>query len=69
MRRVSPIAALLGRRVCVVLRAICAELTAELARLNRVGLEGGIPTAARRERARMVAAELTRRYRTPNRCC
>jgi hypothetical protein len=65
MRRLSPIAALLGRRVCVVLRTISAELT----RLNRVGLDGVVPTAARRERARMVAAELTRRYRTPNRCC
>ncbi|MBF6568167.1 MAG: hypothetical protein IVW54_04735 [Candidatus Binataceae bacterium] len=47
-----------------VLRAIANEL----ARLNRFGVEGK-SSATRRERARMVTAELTDRYRGPNRCC
>ncbi len=64
MRQVALAAARLGRRFCVVLRAMLAEL----ARLNRFAVEG-VPNAARRERARMVAAELARRYRSPNRCC
>jgi hypothetical protein len=53
-----------GRGFCGVLRTLWAELV----RLNRFAVEG-VPHAARRERARMVAAELTRRYRSPNRCC
>jgi len=50
------------------LRALIHALLAELARLNRFAIAGA-PNAARRERARMVAAELERRYRGPHRCC
>jgi len=52
----------------VHLSAAIRALVAELARLNRFGIEDG-SRAGRRERARMVVAELARRYRSPNRCC
>jgi hypothetical protein len=64
MKRSALAAVRFGVRFCGVLRAMWAELV----RLNRFAVEG-VPNAARSERARMVAAELTRRYRSPNRCC
>ena len=64
MKSPVTVVAQLYDRLCGVMRA----LRGELARLNRVGVED-VRHAGRRERARMVAAELTRRYRTPNRCC
>jgi len=50
------------------LRAALLAISAELVRLNRFAIADE-PQAPRRERARMVAAALTRRYRSPHRCC
>ncbi len=64
MMRVSLAIAAARERFGIAIRA----LVAELARLNHFAIEDG-SRAERRERARMVAAELARRYRGPNRCC
>jgi hypothetical protein len=50
------------------LRAALFAILAELVRLNRFAIADE-PQASRRERARKVAAALTRRYRSPHRCC
>lgn len=56
------------RAAGIRVRRVMRTMLAELARLNRFAI-ADVPNATRRERARIVAAELTRRYRSPNRCC
>jgi hypothetical protein len=57
-------------RIADTVRRLLRESVAELARLNRVGLEADkLIGKSRRDRARTVAAALSHRHDDINRCC
>lgn len=57
-------------RIADAARRILREAIAEIARLNRTGLDADTGIGkSRRDRARTVAAALSRRHNRPARCC
>ncbi|MEA2647572.1 MAG: hypothetical protein QOG61_7 [Candidatus Binataceae bacterium] len=58
------------RQIVDVVRRLLREAIAELARLNRTGLDTATLTGkSRRDRARTVAMALAHRHDGPTRCC
>jgi hypothetical protein len=58
------------QRIATTVRSILGQAGAELARLNRAGLNAeALAGKSRRDRARAVMAALSRSHRGHHRCC